>query len=442
MSQKIRETCGRSQTLLQSQQLILSDSLSFVHVCMSSSLPHHSVSRVRIQKQRWAPNINYFVSHSWSPNVGCLCQEVMTRHKYSYIHINTDTEHWSHDSQTDVSADLDDRDSLTYWIVHLQPPGRVGSVLSRCLADVMMPLIVTRTGKQLQSVFMVSVPFIQFSFFSPDMLMVFLGKKVWFFPRLYLQWGLVKIRMELSFALHILDPFTDLFRFTTLCIFCAEAHKVLRIIGCQQFWTWLYVNMCMWPALIKLLTPSDIVEAFWNACPLIIPSPVVSCVSGSACCGRAVVMCLHHKQELLELFCETCDLLACSSCHLSAHKDHRWARRTRKLRHKVRKWHEWLWDWNTHSLFQVILRESLKHVAVARLSGFCFIHEINLNHLKTKILSYDLSLWFTTWSVKLSKTSEHLKSFTEKKKLWPEKKPPLWQNFSVTLQNNKKLSFL
>ncbi|XP_062869487.1 tripartite motif-containing protein 66 [Trichomycterus rosablanca] len=44
---------------------------------------------------------------------------------------------------------------------------------------------------------------------------------------------------------------------------------------------------------------------------------------GSACCGHAVVMCPLHKQEPLELFCETCDLLACSICHLSAHKDHR-----------------------------------------------------------------------------------------------------------------------
>ncbi|TUY89845.1 Tripartite motif-containing protein 66 [Bagarius yarrelli] len=34
-------------------------------------------------------------------------------------------------------------------------------------------------------------------------------------------------------------------------------------------------------------------------------------------------MCPLHKQELLELFCETCDLLACSICHLSSHKDHR-----------------------------------------------------------------------------------------------------------------------
>ncbi|KAF5898668.1 tripartite motif-containing protein 66 isoform X1, partial [Clarias magur] len=52
-------------------------------------------------------------------------------------------------------------------------------------------------------------------------------------------------------------------------------------------------------------------------------SPTAPPEPGSPCCGRAVVMCPLHKQELLELFCETCDLLACSICHLSAHKDHR-----------------------------------------------------------------------------------------------------------------------
>ncbi|KAK9971583.1 hypothetical protein ABG768_024941 [Culter alburnus] len=44
---------------------------------------------------------------------------------------------------------------------------------------------------------------------------------------------------------------------------------------------------------------------------------------GTGCCGHAVVMCPLHKQEPLELLCETCDLMACSICHLSAHKDHR-----------------------------------------------------------------------------------------------------------------------
>ncbi|XP_057185504.1 tripartite motif-containing protein 66 isoform X2 [Triplophysa rosa] len=44
---------------------------------------------------------------------------------------------------------------------------------------------------------------------------------------------------------------------------------------------------------------------------------------GAGCCRQAVVMCPLHKQEPLELLCETCDLMACSICHLSAHKDHR-----------------------------------------------------------------------------------------------------------------------
>ncbi|XP_066504323.1 tripartite motif-containing protein 66 isoform X2 [Hoplias malabaricus] len=52
-------------------------------------------------------------------------------------------------------------------------------------------------------------------------------------------------------------------------------------------------------------------------------SPPMPSETGSACCGHAVVMCPLHKQEPLELFCETCDLMACSICHLSSHKDHR-----------------------------------------------------------------------------------------------------------------------
>ncbi|XP_035008560.1 tripartite motif-containing protein 66 isoform X1 [Hippoglossus stenolepis] len=37
----------------------------------------------------------------------------------------------------------------------------------------------------------------------------------------------------------------------------------------------------------------------------------------------SLLMCHSHRQEPLELFCESCDLLCCSSCHLSAHKKHR-----------------------------------------------------------------------------------------------------------------------
>ncbi|KAM4743839.1 tripartite motif-containing protein 66 [Anableps anableps] len=37
----------------------------------------------------------------------------------------------------------------------------------------------------------------------------------------------------------------------------------------------------------------------------------------------SLLMCHVHRQEPLELFCESCDLLCCSSCHLSSHKNHR-----------------------------------------------------------------------------------------------------------------------
>ncbi|XP_061819946.1 tripartite motif-containing protein 66 isoform X1 [Nerophis lumbriciformis] len=35
------------------------------------------------------------------------------------------------------------------------------------------------------------------------------------------------------------------------------------------------------------------------------------------------LMCHSHRQQPLELFCESCDLLCCSSCHVSSHKTHR-----------------------------------------------------------------------------------------------------------------------
>ncbi|XP_046898576.1 tripartite motif-containing protein 66 isoform X2 [Hypomesus transpacificus] len=44
---------------------------------------------------------------------------------------------------------------------------------------------------------------------------------------------------------------------------------------------------------------------------------------GSGSCPRSLLMCPSHRQEPLELFCESCDLLCCSSCHLSSHKNHR-----------------------------------------------------------------------------------------------------------------------
>uniref|UniRef100_H3C4I7 Tripartite motif containing 66 n=1 Tax=Tetraodon nigroviridis TaxID=99883 RepID=H3C4I7_TETNG len=46
----------------------------------------------------------------------------------------------------------------------------------------------------------------------------------------------------------------------------------------------------------------------------------VQCPGSHPC---LILMCHSHRQEPLELFCESCDLLCCSSCHLSSHKNHR-----------------------------------------------------------------------------------------------------------------------
>ncbi|XP_048887261.1 LOW QUALITY PROTEIN: tripartite motif-containing protein 66 [Brienomyrus brachyistius] len=44
---------------------------------------------------------------------------------------------------------------------------------------------------------------------------------------------------------------------------------------------------------------------------------------GPSCWSSSSLHCHYHRQEPLDLFCETCDLLSCSSCHLFTHKDHR-----------------------------------------------------------------------------------------------------------------------
>lgn len=36
------------------------------------------------------------------------------------------------------------------------------------------------------------------------------------------------------------------------------------------------------------------------------------------------MFCDIHKQELLKLFCETCDVLTCRDCQLVKHKDHKY----------------------------------------------------------------------------------------------------------------------
>lgn len=67
--------------------------------------------------------------------------------------------------------------------------------------------------------------------------------------------------------------------------------------------------------MLCLLTVSDS-----DASSLPPPSP---CISGPGSYPCSLLMCHTHRQEPLELFCESCDLLCCSSCHLSSHKNHR-----------------------------------------------------------------------------------------------------------------------
>uniref|UniRef100_A0A3P8VLP2 Tripartite motif containing 66 n=1 Tax=Cynoglossus semilaevis TaxID=244447 RepID=A0A3P8VLP2_CYNSE len=52
-------------------------------------------------------------------------------------------------------------------------------------------------------------------------------------------------------------------------------------------------------------------------------SPVPASGQGPGSYPCSLLMCHSHRQEPLELFCESCDLLCCSSCHLSSHKNHR-----------------------------------------------------------------------------------------------------------------------
>lgn len=40
--------------------------------------------------------------------------------------------------------------------------------------------------------------------------------------------------------------------------------------------------------------------------------------------GDFALYCPLHTQEVLKLFCETCDVLTCHSCLMVEHKEHRW----------------------------------------------------------------------------------------------------------------------
>lgn len=50
-----------------------------------------------------------------------------------------------------------------------------------------------------------------------------------------------------------------------------------------------------------------------------------SCLAGvNGGSGDFALYCPLHTQEVLKLFCETCDVLTCHSCLMVEHKEHRW----------------------------------------------------------------------------------------------------------------------
>ncbi|XP_056135396.1 tripartite motif-containing protein 66 [Lampris incognitus] len=69
------------------------------------------------------------------------------------------------------------------------------------------------------------------------------------------------------------------------------------------------------------------------------PGSLPSSEQGPGSYPRSLLMCHSHRQEPLELFCESCDLLCCSSCHLSAHSNHRLVRVGKALQDQ-----HWLFD--------------------------------------------------------------------------------------------------
>lgn len=93
-----------------------------------------------------------------------------------------------------------------------------------------------------------------------------------------------------------------LFKHMELLFFFAHLQIPTRPVGVNVF-------LLLFPWLFLMARPPS-------------PSPSSSLLGpGSHPC--TLLMCHSHRQEPLELFCESCDLLCCSSCHLSSHKNHR-----------------------------------------------------------------------------------------------------------------------
>ncbi|KAG7473729.1 hypothetical protein MATL_G00098970 [Megalops atlanticus] len=91
-----------------------------------------------------------------------------------------------------------------------------------------------------------------------------------------------------------------------------------------------------------------------------------------------ILLCHFHRQEPLDLFCETCDILSCSSCHLTTHKDHRLVHVGKALREQ-----QWLFE---NLLVQVedkrsVLENSAKQVE-DRLHGVKIMQRKAENQIK------------------------------------------------------------
>nr|XP_020465414.1 tripartite motif-containing protein 66-like isoform X2 [Monopterus albus] len=93
-----------------------------------------------------------------------------------------------------------------------------------------------------------------------------------------------------------------------LCYQCTDVHQHQRAPATSQ-----YIDLQQQrPSVTQC---SDLHQKGSGSLPPIGQGP------GSYPCS--LLMCHTHRQEPLELFCESCDLLCCSSCHLSSHKNHR-----------------------------------------------------------------------------------------------------------------------
>ncbi|XP_013882112.1 tripartite motif-containing protein 66 [Austrofundulus limnaeus] len=87
-----------------------------------------------------------------------------------------------------------------------------------------------------------------------------------------------------------------------------------------------------------------------------------------------LLMCHSHRQEPLELFCESCDLLCCSSCHLSSHKNHRVEQIGKALQDQ-----QWLFE---NLMVQVEERRSLVENSAKQIEDR--LHGVKIAHRKAE----------------------------------------------------------